>query len=254
MENSIATLKKTARLAGLLYLVLILTAIYAHMYVPSQIFVRGNAVATTNNILQNEFLFRTCVVVNLVEVTVFLFLVLVLYRLFKGVNHHLARVMVAFVGAQIPVVFVLAAFKITALMIVTGDVTASFAPVSQPEQAMLFLKMNEYGMMALELLWGLWLFPFGMLVYRSRFIPRLLGALLVLAAIGYTLGSLTYMLFPLYHSQTQVVAFICSGIGEISIMFWFLIKGVKKHITIEVESERITAVPPSAVMPGLYTK
>ncbi|MBD0366538.1 MAG: DUF4386 domain-containing protein, partial [Flavisolibacter sp.] len=208
---------------------------------------RNDAVATADNILHNEFLFRTCIVVTLAEAIVFLFLVFVLYRLFKQVNNHQTRLMVALVGVQIPITFVLAAFKITSLMILKGEISTAFSPGQLPEQAMLFLKMNEYGMLTLELLSGLWLLPFGMLAYKSRFIPRILGILLLLAGIGYTIDSLTFMLFPHYHDQTKTLAFIFSGLGEISIMLWLLIKGVKDHISIQVVSEMRTTVRTPAI-------
>src|SRR5829696_8239880 len=98
MKAKASSLKKMARLAGVLYLALILSSLYSHWFVPSKIFVRGNAVATTNNILANEFLFRTSVIVSLLEMVIFLFLVLVLFRLFKQVNHQLSIVMVALAG------------------------------------------------------------------------------------------------------------------------------------------------------------
>ncbi len=87
MEEKMTSLKKTARVAGLLYLLMVLTSLYAHVYVPLQIFVKGDTVATTNNILANEFLFRTCIVVSLAGATIFLFLALSLYRLFREVSH-----------------------------------------------------------------------------------------------------------------------------------------------------------------------
>ena len=237
MEN-ITSLKRTARIAGLLYLVIAFTAPYAHMYVPSKIYVRENAVVTTSNILSNEFLFRTCIVVNLLEGIIFLLLALTLYRLFLNVDNHLARLMTLFVTVQLPIVFVLSALKITALMVAQGNLAPGFFQANKPEFTMLFLKMNEYGMLALELLWGLWLLPFGMLVYRSRFIPRILGVLLIVAGAGYMTDSFTFMLFPQYHSYTKIVAMIFSGVGQLSIIAWFLNKGVREHILINVLAEK----------------
>ena len=245
MEQKMTSLKNTARVAGLLYLIIVFTALYAHIYVPSQIFVRGDADATTNNILANEFLFRTCIVVSLIEATIFLFLVLGLYRLLKEVNNHLAGLMVALVGVQIPVAFVLATFKLTSLMILKSDVS-NILSSQLPGLAMLFLEINGYGNATLALFGGLWLIPFGLLVYKSRFIPRIFGVLLIIAGTGYTFDSLISMLFPDY-GQPRILAFIFFGLGEISIMLWLLIKGVKDHISIEVISETKTTIRSSAV-------
>lgn len=246
MEDKIISLKKTARIAGMLYLALIITSLYAHMYVPSQLLVRGDAAATTKNIISHEFLFRTCIVVNLIEVIVFLFLALALYRLFQQVSNYWSRVMVALIVIQIPIVFVLAAFKITALMIIKGQVFTTFSPTQISELTMVFLNLNMYGMMAMELLSGLWLFPFGILVYNSRFIPRVLGLILIVAGIGYTIASFTYILLPAYHNQTQMIAYVL-GIGEIFMMLWLLIKGAKEHIIVDVESEIKSIARPATI-------
>jgi hypothetical protein len=234
MEEKIMSLKKLARQAGLLYLVMALTAPYAHMYVPSKIYLREDSIATTNNILNYEFLFRTCIVANLVEVIFLLLLGMTLYRLFSKVNLQLSRLLMIFIVVQVPIVFLLAAFKIAALMIAKGEITPTFFPGNVADVTMLFLKLNEYGMVALEVLWGLWLIPFGMLAHRSRFIPRFLGVLLMLGGAGYVIDSLTFMLIPQYASYTRMLALVFSGTGEISILLWFLVKGVKSHISIEV--------------------
>ncbi len=246
MEEKMTSLKKTARVAGLLYLLIILTSLYAHVYVPLQIFVKGDAVATTNNILANEFLFRTCIVVSLVGATIFLFLALSLYRLLKEVSTPLAKVMVALVGVQIPVAFVLGTLKLTALMILKNEVSITVSPGQLPDLAMLFLQITRYGYVTLALFGGLWLFPLGLLVYKSRFIPRIFGVLLIVAGTGYTLGSLISMLFPGY-SQPPVLPFIFFGLGEITMMLWLLIKGVKDYVSIEIISEIKKTLKPSIV-------
>src|SRR6185503_18686548 len=101
MEEKTASLKKTARLAGLMYLLMGIPAPYALIYVPSKIIVHGDAAATANNILANEFLFRTGIVSQLISQTLFIFLVLVLYGLLKQVNEHQAKLMVALVIVSI---------------------------------------------------------------------------------------------------------------------------------------------------------
>ncbi len=166
MEEKMTSLKKNARIAGSLYLIMVLTSLYAHVYVPLQIFVKGDAVATTNNILANEFLFRTCIVVSLVGATIFLFLALSLCRLLKEVSTPLAIVMVALVGVQIPIAFVLGTLKLTSLMILKNEVSITVSPGQLPDLAMLFLQITRNGYTTLALFGGLWLFPLGLLVYK----------------------------------------------------------------------------------------
>ena len=102
MEINSTSLKKTARLAGLLYLILVITGVYGIMYIPSQIFVAGDSVATAQNMLSNELLFRTGILNDIISNTIFLLLVLVLYRLLEHVNENQAKLMVALVIVQIP--------------------------------------------------------------------------------------------------------------------------------------------------------
>ncbi|MGZ5190233.1 MAG: DUF4386 domain-containing protein [Flavisolibacter sp.] len=237
MEERMFSIKKTARVAGLLYFLMIIAAVYSHIYVPSQLLVREDPAATSRNILDNEFLFRSCIVVNLAGAIIFLFLSLTLYRLFQQVNNQLASILVALVVVQIPVIFILNAFKLTSLMILKGD------PGQLPDLSMLFLQMNGYGMMTLALFAGLWLFPFGLLVYKSRFIPRVFGILLMIAASGYNLDGLLGMLFPDY-GQPQILPYIFFGIGEIPIMLWLLFQGVKDHLSIEIIAEVKTQAKP----------
>lgn len=230
MEINLSSLKKTARLAGVLYLLLTITGAYSIIYVPSQIIVRGNAAATANNIISNEFLFRTGTVVDLISNIIFVVLVLVLYRLFKQVNGGLAKLLVALVIVQIPAVFITEAFNFTSLMIFKGEILKTFELAQRQDLAMLFLTINSYGTSISEIFWGLWLIPFGLLVYKSGFIPRIFGILLFIGAIGYISESLIFLLLPGYHSFVSQYLFVSYTIGEISIMLYLLIKGVKAQV------------------------
>ena len=232
MEEKNISLKKTARLAGLLYFILAITGFYGLMYVSLKTIVKGNAVATANKIISNEFLFRTGIVAQLISVTTFLFLALVLYRLFKQVDAHKARLLVALVAVQVPIVYILETCRFTSLMILKGEILKTIAPEQSPDFAMLLLKIYGYGIMTLEMFFGLWLIPFGQLVYKSKFIPRLFGILLLIAGAGYLIDSLTSMLFPGYRSYTMPVAFTFSGIGELSMILWLLIKGIKNKTAV----------------------
>jgi hypothetical protein len=226
MENEIASRKNTARLAGLLYLIWILTGIYDMFYIPSQINMRGDVVTAAQNILSNEFLFRTSILNGLISSTIWVFMVLVLYRLFKSVNERQAKLLVALVIVQIPTSFILGAFNITTLMILKGEILKTFELSQRQDLAMLFLKVSDYGVLALELFWGLWLFPLGILVYRSRFLPRFLGVWLIINGFVYVVLSFTSLLLPQYKDIVFNIAFPAM-FGEVAFMLWLLIKGAK---------------------------
>jgi hypothetical protein len=229
-ENNMNSLKKTAKFAGLLYFILIITGVFSIMYVSSQIIVQGDAIATVKNILAKEFLFRTGIINDLISNTVFVLLVLVLYKMFKQVNEYQAKIMVALVLVQIPVVFITEALNITSLMILKGEILQTFALNQRQDLAMLFLKINDYGILTLEMFWGLWLLPFGLLVYKSRFIPRIFGILLFIAGLAYMNNSLVSLLFPDYSAIFNRSTLLLVAIGEISITLWLLIKGIKNNI------------------------
>lgn len=229
MENEIASLKKTARLAGLLYFFWTLTGLYGLMYLPSQTIVKGDVVATANKILANEFLFRTGIINDLISSILWIFMVLVLYRLFKQVNERQAKLLVAMVIVQIPVTFIMGAFNIATLMIVKGEILKTFELSQRQDLAMLFLKIGDYGNFTLEMYWGLWLFPLAILIYRSRFLPRFLGIWLSITGFAYVVLSITYLMFPEYYDTLFKISFPAM-LGELAFMLWLLIMGAKNDI------------------------
>ena len=221
------SLKKTARLAGLLYLIWVITGVYGIFFVSSQTVVQGNAVATANKIIANEFIFKTGIINDIISNTIWVFIVLMLYCLFKQVNKRQAKLLVALVIVQIPVFFFMEALNITSLMIFKGEILKTFELSQRQDLAMLFLKISDNGTIVLETFWGLWLFPFGQLVYKSEFIPRIFGVFLIFNGIAYIIHSFTILLFPDYQAIVWQFAIPFWVLGEISIMLWLLIKGVR---------------------------
>ncbi len=227
IEEKTASLKKTARIAGLLYFLFASIAIYSYMYVSPKIMVRGDTAATASNMLANEFLFRTSLAGNLITHTLFVFVVLMLYKLLKQVNEHHAKIMVGLVIVAIPVALLGDSLKIIALSIFKGDLLKSFPLEQAQDLALIFLKLNNYSGQMITFYWGLWLMPLGLLVYKSRFIPRILGVLLIINGLGYIISSITFILFPDYLSSVSKFTYPTYFLGEIPLIFWLLIKGIK---------------------------
>ena len=225
--ESITTLRKTARRTGLLYFIWVLSGLFGVMYIPSKTIVSGDAAATAQRVLAHEFLFRIGTVNDIISNIIWIFVALLLYRLFKQVNERQAKLLVVFVVVQIPALFFMEASNIASLMILKGEVLNTFGDGQRQDLAMLFLNMGDYGSLLLEVFWGLWLFPFGFLVYQSGFIPRILGILLVLNGISYVMHSFTRLLFPDYQALVYKISVPFWILGEISIMLWFIIRGVK---------------------------
>ena len=218
---------KNARVAGLLYLSL-LTAPLRLIYIPSTLFVSGNATATANNIAAHQTLFRLGIVSDLFTGTMVIFLTLALYRLFKGVDQNLARLMVILGSLMVtPIYFLNTLNDAAALVLVRGaDFLSVFEKPQRDALAMLFLRLHHHGVVANEIFWGLWLFPFGLLVYRSRFLPRILGVWLIINCFAYLAVSFTGLLFPQYEQMVFNSAFPAM-LGELAIMLWLVIKGAK---------------------------
>jgi uncharacterized protein DUF4386 len=191
--------KKTARIAGLLYLVNGVTGFFSIIYVPSRLIVSGNAAATANNILASERLFRLGIVSELICAAEFVFLLWVLYRLLGAVNKTHASLMVILGLLQIPIMFVNTLNEIAALSLLRrADFLSVFDQPQRQALAMQFLNLHAEGFGIAGIFWGLWLFPFGILVFRSGFLPRILGVLLIAACFGYLADSLTSLLLPSY--------------------------------------------------------
>jgi hypothetical protein len=224
----------TARTAGFLYLILAVTGGFSMLYVPSLI-VPGNAAATANNIVAYESLFRLGVVSGLICQVVFVFLVLVLYQLFKGVNNTHAVLMVALVVAAVPVAFLNMLNQLAALHVLSGaDYLRAFGTHQLNALVMLFLDLHSQGLLIVEIFWGLWLLPLGLLVLKARFMPGFIGVLLIVGFLGYLIDFLTRLLFPSYTAIVSPIAG-ASKFGELAMILWLLIKGVKRQQAAPVE-------------------
>jgi hypothetical protein len=220
--------RNPGRVAGLWYLLLILVGPLRLIYIPSTLFVHGDATATVNNIAAHEWLFRAGIVSDLVCGVILILLGLAFYRLFKGVDQHLAVLVVIFGGVMPGLLnFVAVVSDAAALTVVRGgDLLSAFDKPQRDALAMLFLNLRDHQNTAAEVLWGVWLLPLAALVYRSRFLPRFLGVWLALGGAAYVTLSLTGELAPQYQNAVFTYA-QPAFMGEIAIMLWLVIKGAR---------------------------
>jgi len=198
------------------------------MYIPSKLFVHGNAAATVNNIAAHQWLFRFGTIGDLLCAVILIFLTLAFYRLFKDVDQYLAVLVVIFGGIMPALInFVGVVSDAGALMAVRGaDFLSVFDKPQRDALAMLFLHLRDHQNTAAEILWGMWLFPLAILVYRSRFLPRFLGVWLVINGFAYVILSFTGVLLPQY--QNKVFIFSQPALfAELALMLWLVIKGAK---------------------------
>src|SRR5260370_14126409 len=189
--------KNPGRFAGLLYLLTSIPGAFALIYVPSKLIVHGNAAATANNIAASETLFRLGIAVQLISHAGFIFVAVALYDLLKGVNRRHASLIGTLIVVSIPIAFLNELNSIAALVLVRGaDFLSIFEKPQRDVLAMLFLNLLGHSFGVAEIFWGLWLFPLGLLVYRSRFLPRFLGVWLAIGGFAYVILSLTGIRVP----------------------------------------------------------
>ncbi len=220
-------LSRNARVAGILYLAVVLISPIRLIYIPSVLFVSGNAAATANNIAAHELLFSIGIFADLLNATLEIFLVLALYRLLNPVHRTLATIMVILGLADVPIFFLNTLNDIGALQFSLGaNYLSAFGHAQQDAMVMVFLHLHHYGIVINEIFWGLWLLPFGFLVYKSDFLPRVLGVLLMVNCFAYLAQNFTGIVLPESAEFISNVMFPFQ-FGEVAIMLWLIIMGAK---------------------------
>jgi hypothetical protein len=220
--------RKTARMAGLFYLIFIITTVLASV-VRSRIIVSGDAAATANNIISSQGLFRLGFVTELVSAVFFVLAAWALYVLLKPVNKNLALLFLLLNLGGVAVECINALNLFSALQFLSG---ANYLNVFQTSQlqalAMSSLNLYTSGFVIAQIFFSAWLLPLGYLVYKSSYLPRLLGILLILDFFGNLSWFLVFFLLPDY----GILAYpgnAISFIAEISLTLWLLIMGVKEQ-------------------------
>jgi len=224
------TNKKTARMAGFLYLIYIVVSIFANVLGRSKLIVLGDAATTARNIIESAWQFRIGFVVDLVAALLFLLTAWALYVLLKQVNENLALLFLLLNLVGVAVWCVSDLFLITSQLLLSG---ADFLKVFQADQlqalAMLFLNIYKNGFSGIaQIFFSAWLFPLGYLVFKSGFLPKILGIILMVECFGWLMYPIQFFLFP----GNEVLFYLSSAIGfigEFSLALWLLIMGAKEQ-------------------------
>jgi hypothetical protein len=214
-------MNRTARLAGALYLSLLPFGFFSFVYVPSVLLVRGDPAATSRNILASERLFRLGTFSHLVSQIIVVFLVFALYRLLRPVDKDRAVLMVVLALLGIPIAFSSEVFNLAVLRLLVSAGDGAFIAAELDAQAMLFLDMSRNGVLVAQIFWGLWMLPLSSLVFRSGFLPGVLGIPVLIAGAGYLFDSGTQLMFP---GVATIGKF--TFVAELVLPLWLLIKGV----------------------------
>ena len=221
------SLKKQSRIAAALYFLNALPAPFGLLYVPSVLVVRGDAAATANNVRNSEALLRLGMAGELFSSTVVIFAVLAFYSLFKAVGQKHAMAMLILMLVSVPISYLNVLNDLAALTFARGPefLSAVFDQRQLDALVLFFLRLHNHGFILAQIFWGLWLFPFGIVIMRSGFIPRLVGIFAIMAGCGYVISSCASLFLPIYAGVIGQFAMILEA-GELALI-WMLIWGAK---------------------------
>ena len=222
---------RTARSIGLLYLLMGLPAPFNLIYIPTTFIARGDAAATARNITAHELTYRFGILSGLFSSVAFIFVVLSLYNLFRDVDRKHARLMVALVLVTVTLGIANLANEAAPLVLLGGrGYLTAFTRPQLEALALGFLSLRS-SVLNLEMaFWGLWLFPFGVLVIKSGFMPRSIGVLLIVNCFAYLAVSLTGIIFPEHQALVDRIALPFYAAGELSVLIWFFAKGSRVRL------------------------
>jgi hypothetical protein len=213
---------KTARIAGLLYIPPWIFSLVA-IFLRQDLIVPGDAATTANNIKASKLVFSLSVSMDLIVQVVFIFLVLALFKLLKPVNRNQSVLMVVLFLVSVPIAMLNAVTHYGALLLSSGaDYLTVFSTGQLQALVPFFLEMNEYGIYVASIFWGLWLFPLGYLVFKSGFLPKILGIYLMISCFGYLIDFVTFFFIPDFGVSINMF----TGWAELILCLWLLIKGV----------------------------
>jgi len=224
------TNKKTARMAGFLYLIYMVITIVADKLARSPLIVLGDAATTARNIMASAWQFRIGFVSDLVGAVLFLLTAWALYVLLKPVNKNLALLFLLLNLGGVAVWCFSDLFLIASQLLVSG---ADYLKVFQADQlqalSMLSLYIYKNGFWGIaQIFFSAWLFPLGYLVFKSGFLPRILGVVLMVECFCWLMYPIQFFFFP----GNVVLTYLSSAagfIGEFSLMLWLLIMGAKEQ-------------------------
>jgi hypothetical protein len=212
------TLKNKGRIAGALYFSMAILSGGGY-FLKTRIVDLSDVSGTLARLLGDRVGVLGSVAANLAGQTVFLFLGLALFDLFAAFDRKTARMLLAIILVSIPVSMLVQLGTVGALLL---------AEAGQPAAAvMLCIRLSEYGDLISFIFWGLWLFPLGYLIWKSRYLPRLIGLALMVGCFGYLIKALGGVFWP-DHQDIAAAVLVVTNIGEISCALWMLILGARE--------------------------
>lgn len=217
--------KKTARIAGLLYLLMVAFGLASEVFFRQKLFTSNDITVIANNILSNIIIYRAGITCDILMALCYLLTALVLYKLLSSVNKEMAAVMVIFASAGSVLLMFTILNEIAPLYILNGnDYLSTFTSGQRQSLAMLFYNLYQHGYMIGQVFFALWVLPLGALIYKSRFIPKILGVLFMIEAVFGLISVMIHFLIP--NATIETIMMLPMMIAEFSFMFYLLIRGL----------------------------
>jgi hypothetical protein len=215
--------QKIARVAAFVFLIIFIQGMSTELFMRPGMIVPGDAAATVKNIAGSEALFRLSLVSDLIRQMFLLLLPLVLYKLLKPINKNVASFMVIFALVSVPISMLneLNHFAVLLLSSGAGYLTA-FKADQLNALVMFFLELRKYGTFIPQV-FSIWVLLLGYLVFKSGFLPRILGILLMLGGLCYSVQAVLFFLFPNFD---LMIFGLFAFIGEALFYLWLLVKGI----------------------------
>jgi hypothetical protein len=225
------TNKKTARTAGLVYLIILIGGMFAEFFVRSKVMAAGNAALTAGNIMSSQGLFRLGFVIVIFSQVAYLVVAVLLYKLLKPVNKTIALLCVLLISISTAITCLNLLNQFASVELLSN---ATFAAAFSADQlntlSYFFLDMQKYGYIIGDIFFGGWFIPLGYLVYKSGYFPKALGILLNVAALGFLIDFMGQFLFPNDSAFISNIGMVLSVPCEWAFFFWLIFKGAKEAL------------------------
>jgi hypothetical protein len=228
-ESTMTSPKRLARIAGVLYLLVFISGVFAQGFVLPKIYAAGDAATTAGNVVANSGLARIGVVADLFQATVLVFLGMTLYILLKHVHQSAARAMLVIVAIGSAIICLNDVFTFESVRVATdASYVAALGAAGSSALVLLLLDIQHYGFYIAQIFFGLWLVPLGYLAYKSGMFPKALGVLLIVGGACLLVEMLATFLVPDFgEAKINVFVTIPSAVAEILMIGYLLVIGVK---------------------------
>ncbi len=231
-------MKKNARIAGLLFLVMVVSGLFAEIFFRQRLIVPNDINLTATNILSNDFSYRIGITSDILMAISYLLTALALFRLLSSVNWNMAATMVVFASIGCVLLMFNVINEIAPLYILSGnDYLNTFTSGQRHSLAMLFYNLYGHGYIIGQIFFSLWVLPLGVLIYKSGFVPKVFGVLFIIETISGLTATLEHFVVP--NGTVETILLLPGVIAELSFMAWLLIRGVKETKPLKQSTVRV---------------